>query len=234
MKWPTKTAVLLIGIAMSFGIFSSKTYAECRPLLVMHGGLFDEMTGNVENLAKSIQSIQGNIDVQYYGHYERKRSRDYIKNHHKSCPNSPVALIGHSLGGAAAYDVAADWGVRIQLLATLDAVGGRAYPGYHLTEFREDLEKPDNVRKWVNVWIDPPGSIKCILFLGAVWDSDDCLADAGAQWLFQKNAENIEFKGRHGHRDATGMFCKISSHIESAFRIRFQWSMTSSLCENED
>ena len=211
MKWPTKSAMLLMGIAVFFGIFSSKVYAECKPLLVMYGWFGDGKSEIMKNIAKS---IQGKIDIEYYEHDEGNPSRAYIKNHLKSCPSSPIALIGHSWGGDTAYGVAADWGVKIQLLATLDAVGGRAYPGLNFSEFRKDLKKPKNVKKWINVWIDPPGAMKCILFLGFAWDWDDCLADAGAQWLFQKNARNIEFKG--GHEDAAEMLRKISSHIESA------------------
>ena len=51
--------------------------------------------------------------------------------------------------------------------------------------------------KWINVFIDPPGAIQCILLLGFFWNWDNCIADAGAQWGHQENAMNRKFEGNH-------------------------------------
>ena len=214
MKCRLRQAVLLMGIAVFFSIYPHKIYAECKPLLVMYGGFGDGKSEIMKNIAKSFRS---DIDIEYYHHDEANPSRSYIKRHLERYPSSPVVLVGHSWGGDTAYGVAADWGFKIRLLATLDAVGGRAYPGSpNFTEFRKDLNKPNNVRKWINVWGKYYlGFTKCFIFGGFIWDSTDCIADAGGPWGKQKKAtKNIRFKGDHA--DADGMLRKISSDVESA------------------
>ena len=185
--------------------------AECKPLLVMYGGAWDEDTETMKSLARDLGK---SLEVAYYSHSESNLSRDNIKSYLRDRPSSPIVLLGHSWGGDTAYGVASDWGIKIQLLGTLDAVGGRAYPGANFTEFKEHLRKPSNVEKWRNVWIKPPGAIICILGLGYFWNWNNCVADTGAPWGYQKYASNVRFRG--DHTDVYGMLEKIRNDVISS------------------
>lgn len=113
----------------------------------------------------------------------------------------PVCLVGHSLGGDTAWDVAVDLARKqtnhhasIFLLITLDAVGPSAH-------FGSQFEKPNNVLHWSNVYVDI--------------SKDGCgntVASFGGHWGEQKAAEeNIKDLG--SHCNATSMFKKIEHRV---------------------
>ena len=194
--------------------FSQQNQSICIPLVVLFGGAFDNKSEIVETLAKDLGGSF--VDVEYYEHDEGNPARAYIKNHLKLYPNSPVVLIGHSWGGDTAYGLTNDWDIPVQLLGTLDAVGGRAYPGMNFTEFKKHLAKPVNAVTWRNVWIKPPGALSCILALGYFWNWNNCVADTGAPWGYQEFASNERFLGDHG--DSYGMFGVILKDVVTSLR----------------
>ncbi len=218
MKSSIQRLKLLAGITIFSMAFIQHAYAECEPLIVMYGGARDERTAIMKSFAQRLKDVGDYKNLIYFHHDEQNSSQAFIQAHLKAYPQSPIILIGHSWGGDTAYGVADDWGSQIDILVTLDAVGGRAYPGLNFDEFRRHLKKPGNVSKWINVWIDPPGFIVCWLGLGHLWQSDNCAADFGATWGYQNGAKNLEFKGNHA--DVEKMFTSVIDDIKSSLKCR--------------
>ena len=221
MKSSIQRLKLLAGIIILSMAFIQHAYATCEPLLVMYGGARDEKTEIMKGFVQKLKNSGDYENILYFHYDEQNSSQAAIQTHLKLYPQSPILLIGHSWGGDTAYGVAKDWGSEIELLVTIDAVGGRAYPGWsflnNFTEFKRHLKKPDNVTKWVNVWIDPPGFIACFFGIGAFFNNN-CVADAGASWSHQRLAENIEFKGNHA--DVEKMFTSVVDEVKSALKCR--------------
>lgn len=214
MKWSIQYLKLLAGIIIFSMASISPAYAKCEPLLVFYGGAADERSGIMKGFVQELKDSGAYENLLYFHHDEQNPSQAAIQGHLKLYPRSPLILIGHSWGGNTAYGVAKDWDSEIDLLVTLDAVGGRAYPKWNFEEFKEDLKKPDNVAKWINVWIDPPGFLTCVFGLGYFWQRNNCIADTGATWGYQQWAKNIEFEG--DHVDIGKMFIRVSGDIKSA------------------
>ncbi len=82
-------------------------------------------------------------DIYYRPHDTRNHVRLLMALYHAA--GQPVALIGHSWGGASVYKAAVQSGVPVALLATLDPVS--VFP-------LGKRGKPANVSRWINVWLD--------------------------------------------------------------------------------
>lgn len=202
----------ILAIALAVTCFEAASgvaaAAKCLPLVVLYGGGWDAKTEIMKRVAKDLKKNWGrDAIVEYYAHDQGNVSHSSIQRHLRACSRSLIALIGHSWGGATAYSVAKDWGDRITLLVTLDAVGGGPY----------SRSKPYNVRKWINVhkkyglWQAFFCGLTNILS-GWLWDRNDCLALTGGPWMGQKNASNYLFAGDHA--DASGMYEMVSRSIE--------------------
>ena len=89
------------------------------------------------------RGMAGDQDIYYRSHDTRGYISRLMDVYHRA--GRPIALIGHSWGGASAYKLALKSGLPVDLLVTLDPVS--VFP---LGERR----KPRNVRHWVNVYLD--------------------------------------------------------------------------------
>jgi pimeloyl-ACP methyl ester carboxylesterase len=108
-----------------------------------------------------------------------------IINHINSLPEGEdVVIIGHSYGGATAWDIADDVNKPVSGLITLDPVGW-------FTNFWG--EKPDGVDSWINVYADQEG-----------YSFNDWIADMGGQWGTEDLAD-INIIGNIDHNDPYGM-----------------------------
>lgn len=211
--------VLSIGFLLYFIIFPFNVYANCKPLLVMYGGGMDDKTKLMRYFSQDFGDYIKRHDVStyYYNHDDIITSYNTIARHQNSNPQSPIALVGHSWGGDTAYRVSEELSGNIDLLVTLDAVGGVAYPWVNFSEFRkDDLRRPKNVKKWINIFSPEESAFKCFLLLGYIWDWNNCIASTGARWLRQKFAWNIKFAGDHGN--LTAMFSEIHDEVEAALK----------------
>lgn len=82
-------------------------------------------------------------DIYYRAHDTRAHILLLMSLYHAA--GQPIALVGHSWGGASAYKAALKSQTPVDLLATLDPVS--VFPlGVR--------RKPANVRRWVNVYVD--------------------------------------------------------------------------------
>ena len=82
-------------------------------------------------------------DIYYRAHDSRAHILLLMSLYHAA--GQPIALIGHSWGGASAYKLAQKSLAPVDFLATLDPVS--VFPlGARL--------KPGNVRRWINVSLD--------------------------------------------------------------------------------
>ena len=213
---PLCAALAVLGLVYSGLTYAAGNPSKCKPLLVAYGGALDSQTGIVKGLATRLKNNIPGV-VLYHTYDEEFISSNLIRGHLKRFPSSPVVLMGHSYGGDTAYGAAEGWNRNIRLLVTIDPVGGRAYPPrLKFTEFKRHPKRPSNVASWINVFIDPPGALQCILLLGYVWNWDNCIADTGAQWGHQENARNRKFEGNHA--DVDGMFRLVERDVFSALK----------------
>src|SRR6185312_8196815 len=71
---------------------------------------------------------------QYFTYDAESAITDYINDYLRKFPeNSRINLIGHSYGGDTAVNLAAKLGKKINLLITIDPVGGESDPTYPKT-----------------------------------------------------------------------------------------------------
>jgi pimeloyl-ACP methyl ester carboxylesterase len=107
-----------------------------------------------------------------------------------------VGLIGHSYGGHSAYKMAAEAGIKITYLATIDAVSWES-------KVRWD-DKPSRVKNWRNVWVDGIG------------DYTDVVASAGGHWGKRRGAKNVKAAKGLTHADFAPIFRPLITEVKAA------------------
>ena len=196
------------------------------PLLIFYGGFRDENTQIVKNLKEKIEKIYTEspkmkyLAVEYYPWDKYTQSINYIQNHLKNHPNSPIVLVGHSYGGDTAYVVARSLGAKVQLLVTLDPVGKSGidnkkdcssdYPSSSNRRTQSQIEceqvkkqrsKPSNVVNWVNIWVTGAGT------------GSDVIAQIGEPWNKQKNADQDIPLANVPHSEALKMYIEVNDRV---------------------
>lgn len=158
--------------------------------------------------------------VEYYPWDKYTESINYIQNHLKNYPNSPIVLVGHSYGGDTAYVVARSLGAKVQLLVTLDPVGKSGidnkkdcssdYPSSSNRRTQSQIEceqakkqrsKPSNVVNWVNIWVTNAGT------------GSDVIAQIGEPWNKQKNADQDIPLANVPHSEALKMYIEVNDRV---------------------
>jgi hypothetical protein len=196
------------------------------PLLIFYGGFRDENTQIVKNLKEKIEKIYTQspkmkyLVVEYYPWDKYTESINYIQNHLKNYPNSPIVLVGHSYGGDTAYVVARSLGAKVQLLVTLDPVGksgidnkkdcSSEYPSSSNRRTQSQIEceqakkqrsKPSNVVNWVNIWVTGAGT------------GSDVIAQVGEPWNKQQNADQDIPLANVPHSEAPKMYIEVNDRV---------------------
>lgn len=113
----------------------------------------------------------------------------------KKHPKGQVNLVGHSLGGWNAAELAEELLdakiCQVNLLITIDPVGViLSYGDNPLSraQIYYWMPKP-KVKKWISITCDPKS-----------YQADDAIADAGGQWeKYPKNNATIFHKTKHSH-----------------------------------
>lgn len=87
---------------------SEATFPCAKTMAVLYGGLFDQSTGIMHEFKEKLLKLKNIDQARYYtwSHGDIIRSTKEIRKYIKNCRNAEVILIGHSLGGGSAYDVA--------------------------------------------------------------------------------------------------------------------------------
>jgi len=181
-----------------------------KPLLIFYGGGGDrDISGNVRNwvlpLINSYSSIEG-LTIKYYPFTDNfipiggnAEVIQFINNHIRNYPNSPIILVGHSYGGDSAYEAIDNINKKVDLLVTLDPV----------SNFRTSQRaKPTNVLRWVNVWTSDS------------WSVGDVVAELGGDWDRQDNADqNIELQCVP-HGKSQRMYIEVETQVLNTLRNR--------------
>lgn len=133
------------------------------PLVVFVGGFADELNRNVVRIFCAYDERWERTRKMYFSHGDAVEQM--ARTIRERAAGAPIALVGHSYGGNAAYLLAqalAD-DADVRLLVTLDPVSGE----------RERSEAPrPPVRRWINVRVgSTPGLTSCGLAgaIGGAW-----------------------------------------------------------------
>jgi pimeloyl-ACP methyl ester carboxylesterase len=137
---------------------------ESTPLVVFIGGFADGFNRNVVRIFCAYDERWEHTRKLYLSHDEgvERLKRTVLE----SAAGAPIALVGHSYGGNAAYLLAealADE-ADVRLLVTLDPVSGERE--------RSQAPRPPGVRRWINVRVgSAPGLSSCGLAgaIGGAW-----------------------------------------------------------------
>lgn len=136
---------------------------ESTPLVVFVGGFADELNRNVVRIFCAYDERWEHTRKMYFSHGDGVEQM--ARTIRERAAGAPVALVGHSYGGNAAYLLAGVLAndVDVRLLVTLDPVSGE----------REGSEAPrPPVRRWINVRVgSAPGLSSCGLAgaIGGAW-----------------------------------------------------------------
>ena len=207
-------------------------WRNCRPLVAFLGGfaepnfslvfydLLDERTWKYRDLGVDLKFFPR---VSYPGHEEVQGNEAlrYVEEHLRRFPNSPIALVGHSLGGESAYHVAKNLEPReVTMLVTLDAVG---------KDGMTDSRPLSNVGFWWNLYqFQNPKKVKmlkgvkfpehnCNLFVGIGDLVSSALSGAYRYTNAIESAHNRTYVG--DHCDATIMFNTVEIPILCALGV---------------
>ena len=137
---------------------------ESTPLVVFIGGFADALNRNVARVFCAYDERWEHTRKLYLSHDEgvERLKRTVLER----AAGAPIALVGHSYGGNAAYLLAealADE-ADVRLLVTLDPVSGERE--------RSQAPRPPGVRRWINVRVgSAPGLSSCGLAgaIGGAW-----------------------------------------------------------------
>lgn len=220
-------------VRLTCGDTPSKTHYykshNCRPKLMAFGGLSDKGTKVMRRFA-DVRAEELGIETEYFYRDEAGYAVRAMRRHYRDYPDSPITLVGHSMGGSPAYLAAKAMSNRAPFLVTLDALGGEAYRSRpNFDEFKRQLERPNGVR-WINVHMNRPGFAACLFTLGGVLmgRTGDCLADFGATWGHQEHALNINQHSGANHSDAERMYQSIRHEVEASLlcekEVRPRWT----------
>lgn len=137
---------------------------EATPLVVFIGGFADALNRNVVRIFCAYDERWEHTRKLYFSHGDE--IGQMARTIRERAAGAPVALIGHSYGGNAAYLLAealAD-SADIRLLVTLDPVSGEREGS--------QVPRPPGVRRWINVRVgSAPGLSSCGLAgaIGGAW-----------------------------------------------------------------
>ncbi|HEU4882990.1 MAG TPA: hypothetical protein VFT45_12105 [Longimicrobium sp.] len=134
------------------------------PLVVFVGGFADPLNHNVVRIFCAYDERWEHTRKMYFSHGDAVE--DIARAVRERAAGAPVALVGHSYGGNAAYLVAESLAddVDVRLLVTLDPVSGEM-------EGRP-APRPRGVERWINVRVgSAPGLTSCGLAgaIGGAW-----------------------------------------------------------------
>ena len=185
-----------------YDIFGLKNESHCpKTQVYLIGGALEEYTGCAGS------QIQTN---EYFYNYQIDEIVEIISKLKKCCPDTKIAIIGHSWGGSTAVSVAEELAdIHIDYLVTLDPVS-----------LLEHTLSPnlDNVTNWINVYQEQtiadtfvdavPVLASALIFIPAtiidVSDGDNTIGDgvatAGNQWGPESGA-TINISSSHGHAE---------------------------------
>jgi RHS repeat-associated protein len=156
-----------LGLAAGTSTFSYVRSAALRrvdPLGLIDifiGGLTDSTFASVKNYYDVYSSKFGNS-----AYFEYDQADAIMALIDRQPVDEPINLIGHSLGGSTAADIAAAAKRRINLLITIDPVSvRREYSEQDMCNVRQNSDR------WINVNAMP-----------AHWNPSDIIAHAGYKW----------------------------------------------------
>ncbi len=135
-----------------------------RPLVVFIGGLADELNRNVVRIFCAYDERWEQTRKLYLTYDQGvERMRRLVD---ERADGAPIALVGHSYGGDAAYRLAQALGdsADVRLLVTLDPVSSQGRD--------REAPRPSGVRRWINVRVgSQPGLSSCGLAgtIGGAW-----------------------------------------------------------------
>jgi pimeloyl-ACP methyl ester carboxylesterase len=153
------------------------------------GGFFDGSSEIVKRYYDAF--VHDNPDTptfhsEYFSHDgSGQKGNEYLEPYIKNLPsNAVINLVGHSYGGDTAVEAAGACGRRINILITIDPVGGKRVSVYPQAG-RKDPPNPawprnlpkkfKSARTHVTTWIDVDAQ-------PTTWDRSDYIADWGGKW----------------------------------------------------
>ena len=194
--------LIVCSLAQLVSTSSQAAAAACEPLLVtIEGGSSsggDSMATLSVQLVERVSSYVINVDNKYFfedgllwiPHFDNEdatRLSEYLSD----IGLWPIVLIGHSLGGTTAYEIASR--IPISLVVTLDAVSTP-----------DNMQHPGNGVKWINVYA-----------YNHWWGLGNSL---GEDWQYEPNADENRVLKRTSHHAVVRMFNEAHEDVYDALR----------------
>ena len=196
--------LVLAGLAtLAFSVDAGA--AQCRPILVFYSGGNDQgdsspfrRPGDYKRLAKFCREYTPPVGVRKVCKAWTQDETESILRLWRHLDQTPIVLVGYSLGGDTAYEVARELRGRWPTLVTLDPVSSRGITPW-------PVKKPMSHRKWIHVYTkdDPKRNSACNT-IGVV-----------AAWGRLVHADVVR-EYADDHCDAQGMFEAVKRHVDDA------------------